>query len=163
MPKVIAEGGRSNTIRRFRIASETGAEVALLVDSESRVDPGKNVAEHLTARGEWHSATNEPCLHLMVQVMESWLLTQPAILAEHFGKKFDEAALPGAKTVESVDKAAVYAARDKASRNCPSGPYTRNKMKGFEILEHLDSGPIESASAFANCFFDFLRAECKPA
>ena len=67
-------------------------------------------------------------------------LTQPDVLAEHFGKNFDPSVLPKGPDLEKVSKTKVVDALDKASRHCAGGPY--------------------KASPFAKRFFEFLRQQC---
>ena len=160
LPRVVACGGRSQALHDFGIAFRKGEVAVLLVDSEDSVTEGSSAAAHLQKRGEWDGSGADDRLHLMVQVMETWFLTQPKVLAEHFGKNFEPSVLPKGPGLERVSKNIVVDALDKASRHCASGPYSRKKQQGFEILELLSVEPIEQASPFAKRFFEFLRQQC---
>lgn len=160
MPEVIACGGRSEAIHDFKRHGSKNSRAALLVDAEGPVEAGVTAAAHLRGRGEWDGPVPDERIHLMVQVMESWFLTQPAVIARHFGKNFQAAALPASADIESIPKARVAEGLDKATQPCASGRYSGQKRQGFRILEKLDLAPLERSSRFAKLFFDYLRRNC---
>lgn len=160
LPEVIACGGRTEAIHDFKRHGARSPRAVLLVDAEGPVAAGSHAAEHLRTRGEWDGPVPDERIHLMVQVMESWFLTQPAVMASHFGKNFQTTALPSAADIETIAKDKVAVGLDKATQQCASGRYSNQKRQGFRILEKLDVAPIEKSSRFAKLFFDYLRRNC---
>lgn len=161
LPKTVLCGGRIDTIEAFRAASRAGNPAALLIDAEGSVETSSGAAAHLRRRGELKFPAPEERTHLMVQVMETWFLAQPAVLAEFFRDGFDKKALPRQAALETIPKDSVLRALDRATRMCRSGPYTKSKRRGFEILERLDPAEIGKACPFARRFFDWLRLEAE--
>ena len=160
MPRIVACGSRTQTFHDFSIAVKNGDKVALLVDSEDPVSADSTAAAHLKKRDNWSITGVEDEIHLMVQVMEAWFLTQPGVLFQYFGSDFSAKALPKGSALENIGKSEIAAGLDKASRGCSNGPYSARKRQGFEILERLDPKLIEQASPFAKRFFDYLRQQC---
>lgn len=96
MPRIVACGSRGEAYEKFRMAVGQGQKAFLLVDSESSVD-----AKHATGQPDawkpwehFHRQANKSCskpasasdkdCHVMVQVMESWFLTDKETLAAFF-------------------------------------------------------------------------------
>ena len=95
MPSIVACGSRENAYQSFRKACASGEYAMLLVDAEEPVT-AVGPWEHLKGRDNWDrpaSGTNQQC-HLMVQVMESWFLTDMAALVSYYGQGFRPQALP---------------------------------------------------------------------
>jgi Domain of unknown function (DUF4276) len=161
LPSVVACGTRSQALRNFQLSIANGEEAVLLVDSEAPVLGGATGAAHLKSRKEWSGAATEERIHLMVQVMETWFLTQPEVLEQYFGSDFVRSRLPRGPLVESIEKQKVLQGLDDASKSCQAGSYSKSKRRGFEILERLEPNKIEAGSPFAAKFFEFLRQHCK--
>lgn len=159
LPRVEACGGRSETIRDFRTALRRNEDAVLLVDSEGPVGAGVSPEEYLVQRGEWARDASTPGerIHLMVQVMEAWLVSQPEVLRDHFGSCFNASKLAKTLHPESVAKVAVAKALDDATRDCPGGAYSKKKRRGFEILERLEVAELEKRLPHARRFFEYLR------
>ncbi len=91
-PKVKACGGWADTFREFRNAYRDGLDefLVLLVDSEDPVKTGIDAWGHLSSRDNWPRPLNAQGdqAHLMVQCMESWLLSDHEALTNYYGQGF---------------------------------------------------------------------------
>lgn len=91
---------------------EEGEIVILLVNAESSVTVPTPV-EHLRTRpGDgWDlNGVDEDDVHLMVQVMETWIVSDSNALAAYYGQGFRANALPSRSNLEEEDKTAVASA-----------------------------------------------------
>jgi len=75
------------------------AQNILLVDAESAVQgyPWK----HLQQTDGWRICGSDKCCHLMVQVMEAWLIADKDALKNFYGQKFRKKAIPSRENVEN--------------------------------------------------------------
>lgn len=160
--KVIASGSRGDAFKDFCAALKTNQSdyIVLLVDSEEAVttDPW----QHLSARKEdkWHrpAGAHDDQAHLMVQVMESWFLANPEILARYYGQEFLASSLPDQPNVELVPKQAVYDALRHATRKTQKGEYHETRH-GFDLLEQIDPARVRAAAHHAERLFTVLARE----
>lgn len=143
----------------------------LLVDSEAPVDGRCQTGQpntwqpwqHLNQRqGDgWDkpSPAAETDCHLMVQVMESWILADRATLSAFFGQGFNENALPAAaNAIEGIAKTDVYQGLDKATRNCRTKPRYGKGEHSFKLLAKIDPRKVVDASPWARRFIDELKS-----
>lgn len=134
--KLVCCGPRGEAYRRFRSAvlgSGPGDTAILLVDSEDRVD--RSPRAHLSGRKEdkWDLRfTGDAYVHLMVQVMETWIVADPQALAEYYGQRFGKARLPKRADLEEVSKKQVIHALESAS--APTGKGTYGKIAHASAL-----------------------------
>ncbi len=145
LPRLVACGGRERAFDEFKTALahlKSGDLVLLWVDSE---DPIANIEDpwtHLKSRDDWdrpNEASNEHVL-LMTTCMETWIVADRAILAEHYGADLQESALPPLQNLEERARHAVQEALTRATRNC-SNKYTKGK-RSFEVLGKLDPATL---------------------
>lgn len=96
----------------------------LLVDAEG---PVVHVPwRHLEERDGWENPdVGDDRCHLMVQVVEAWLVADPEALEEYYGQGFQAGALPGRSDVEAISKADLGAALERASRGTQKGRYRK--------------------------------------
>lgn len=104
--KVIACGSREHTFRDFKNALKRhpNAFNVLLVDSEGPVR--KIPWLHLRERDGWQKpphVTNEQC-HLMVQMMEAWLIADIDALKKFYQQGFNAKAIPKTPNIEKISK-----------------------------------------------------------
>jgi Domain of unknown function (DUF4276) len=103
-------GKRNDAYRDFKNAlkSHPDAINLLLVDSEDFVTVS-SAKQHLINRDSWDdlSGIDENDIHLMVQVMESWLIADIDTLANYYGQKFNRNAIPRNNNVEEISKANI--------------------------------------------------------
>ena len=83
--KLVVCGGRDAAFKRFRNAANGGETiVALLVDSEGPVSTAPTL--HLAQRDGWHlQFADGDAIHLMVQVMETWIVADVDALSGYYG------------------------------------------------------------------------------
>jgi len=107
-PYVIPCGGRSEAYRDFdrAVVDHPDDLVLFLVDAEGPlkdVDPRK----HLEATDGWDCPHPTASYHLMVQVMESWLIADASALAAFVSERgghVDAESLPDVENVEQLSK-----------------------------------------------------------
>ena len=171
MPTVIPCGSRNKAYDRFRIAVKQGLKAFLLVDSEAPVDAKYMTGDpeswqpwrHLHQVDGWTqpaSSSDHDC-HLMVQVMESWFLTDKNTLADFFGQDFREKALSAQSSIEAVSKGSVYQSLKNATRDCSTkGSYEKGKHS-FKIIERISPDKVCAASPWAKRFIDAMLKQSK--
>ena len=139
--KVVACGGRDETWRGFSNASRETNNF-LLVDSETRVvDP---VPVHLGRHDRWNvPATLADSVHLMAQVMETWMVADPSALRAFYGIGFHDAAIPRSTRPEDIDKATVMAALKRATQGSRKGEYHKTRHAG-PLLGRLDAHTVRT-------------------
>ena len=81
----------------FKMPSATvtmpSAIVVLLVDAEWPVNGAPR--SHLQSRDGWGMGfADEDTIHLMVQVMETWIVADPDALSRYYGRSFNSNVLP---------------------------------------------------------------------
>ena len=114
--KLVCCGSRDAALRAFRnaTAADRGAYVALLVDTEGPVS--ESLGQHLTLRDGWDvTSADEDAIHLMVQVMETWIVADPDTLARYYGQGFRSNALPRAQNLEEVSKGDIQQGLNRAT------------------------------------------------
>ena len=160
--KIVRGGGREQTFNRFAHAVTSGgpaASVLLLVDSEGPVTPGSSVWRHLQDRDGWMrpDGAGDDQAFLMVQVMETWFLADRHALRQYFGAEFRENAVRQWPEPETVPKATVLDALDRATTACRKR-YAKGKVS-FELLARIDPARVEAACPHARAFLDRLKAQ----
>ncbi len=163
-PSVICSGGRGNTFREFKnaIAKRADALCLLLVDSEGPVQ-GDNPWDHVkTHRGdEWErpEGVTDEQLHLMVQVMEAWLVADPDALKGYYGQGFKPNKLPNANNVETIDKEDLYQKLDAATKDSKTkGAY--DKSHGFALIGLISPDTLSPRAQWAARLFLTLKKKC---
>ena len=158
--KVATCGSRSRTHREFIKHHQRNdrARALLLVDAEGPVT-ANSAWEHLEKLEGWKKPADaaDDQYHLMVQLMESWFLSNKEELVKYYGQDFVAGALPKDPNIENIPKQIVISGLNKATRKTQKGVYERNKGKhGFEILAKLDPEKVRRASPYADRFFKAL-------
>ena len=96
--KIVPCGDRTTTKNAFlhARAQEPDMCALLLVDSEWPVT--QSPKQHLKDRDGWDlAAAPDDHVHLMAQVMETWLVADPKALAAFYGQEFNEGSLPSTR------------------------------------------------------------------
>jgi hypothetical protein len=121
---VTMAGSRENAFRAWRLGREDHAEdvVVLLVDSEAEVTGAAH--EHLQAQDGWEGLADR--CHLMVQVMETWLVADPEALEAFYKAGFRPRKLPGRDDLEQVPKQDVLNALKDATAGSTKGTYHKS-------------------------------------
>lgn len=157
--KLIPCGGRDQTFRRFCNAV-TGTPpdglVVLLVDAEAGID-NDTPREHLQTRDHWALAfaTNE-MVHLMVQIMETWIIADQETLAAYYGPGFRANALPAADNLEGVSKASIAANLAQATKSTRRGAYHKIRHAS-DILKRIDHRRVRRRCPACDRLFDTLE------
>ena len=139
--RVVACRSRSEALKRFRRAVEQQGETAslLLIDSEGPMDWDRETPEAFLARTKAGNVSfaGEGAVHLMVQFMESWIVSDPEALEAYYGKAFRRKSLPAARDLETVPKADIDKALGAATKSTAKRRY--HKMRDAPaLLERMD-------------------------
>ena len=148
MPKLVACGSRGDAFDDFKTAhvkSSPGDFIGLLVDSEDPVADPEQTWQHVGQRpgDRWPrpGGADDEQLLFMTTSMETWIITDRAALAKHFGSNFKISALPSLHDLEQRDRRAILGDLEDASKDCP-GPYKKGP-KSFELLSKLNLDVLE--------------------
>jgi len=142
MPRLIACGGRQDAFDRFCTAIQTtSGYVAMWIDSEDPMADIERTWDHLatvtTVRPfEKPQDVNDDQVLMMTTCMESWISADHATLLVHFGKGFQENALPSLTNLESRGRRDVQDRLVRASRNCQAA-YKKGEVS-YEIVGKLN-------------------------
>ena len=105
---VVPCGSREETCNRFRhaVRSARPEEICvLLVDAERSVRRPPRARAHLRETDGWDlSEAIENTVHLMAQIMETWIVADPTALAAYYGNGFNPAKLPARTNLEESPK-----------------------------------------------------------
>lgn len=112
----------------------------MLVDSEEPVtQPARS---HLRQRDGWDlRLISEGAVHLMIQVMETWFVTDAASLAQYDRQGFLEGALPRAHNLEAVAKKDIDDALQRATVKTQKGEYHKIRHAAA-LLERIDAALV---------------------
>ena len=113
----------------------------LLVDAEAAVDKDTPRA-HLQTRDNWNLAfAADDMVHLMVQVMETWIVADPDPLAKYYGSGFRKNALPRTDNLETISKESAMDALNQATRSTQKGVYHKIRHAS-DILQRIDQRQV---------------------
>ena len=150
-------GPRSETYKRFREAlNQTQESVAniLLVDAEARVTTNPRI--HLENQGSWDlSEADDEAIHLMAQIMETWLVADPEALADYYGRGFHAGSLPNRHDLEQEPKKQVEDALRNATKRTQKGTYHKINHAS-ELLGRIDPDRVWARCRHCKRFFDDL-------
>ena len=158
-PRVIPCGSREKACEDFLRATRAFPEALciLLVDGERPVSAAAR--EHLQQLDGWDlRVIDEGQCHLMVQVMEAWMIADPEALRAYYGHEFRAGALPPADNVEDIPKDKVYAALKRATRANKKGEYHKTEH-GPDLLARLDPGRVCQRAPHCRALFDALAKQ----
>jgi hypothetical protein len=147
--RVVACGGRDGARDAFLAAIKTSPETfnVLLVDSEAPVSQPPRA--HLKQRDGWTlRAVGDESIHLMIQVMETWIIADPDAMARYYDKHFLKGALPPARDRESVEKDRIYKALKHATAKTRKGEYHKIDHAA-DLLEEID--PVKVRRRCPSC------------
>lgn len=140
MPRLIACGGRSGTFDDFRTGHARKGDadyVAMLIDSEEPLDDLEAAWQHLSDYDGWKrpdGASDEQVL-FMTTCMETWVVADHKTLADHYGSKLQESALPALNDLERRSRQEVQQKLVHATRHCVNA-YSKGK-RSFVVLGKL--------------------------
>jgi hypothetical protein len=140
--RVVTCGSRNDAHDAFQNANKTSPETfnMLLVDSEGPVSEQPRV--HLTLRDGWSlTGASEESIHLMIQVMETWIIADADAVANHYKQHFLKNALPRAQNLESIEKKRIYDALKRATAKTQKGGYHKIGHTAA-LLEAIDPAKV---------------------
>ena len=160
--KLVCCGSRSAALRDFRNAVQAGrGGFVALVDAEGPVS--EDPRRHLASRDEWDvTFADDDAVHLMVQVMETWIVADADALADYYGKGFRRSALPGAKNLEDVPKIDVEQALRRATESTTKGRYHKIGH-ARDLLGRIDPRRVRQRCGHCDRLFNKLSAEVEAA
>ena len=157
--KVVLCGPRQQAYRDFQTALRANPESlnVLLVDSEEAVS-ASSPRDHLRNRihDGWHLDVADGQVHLMVQVVEAWLIEDPDTLAKYYGQGFRRNALPKAEDVEAVDKTRLHSALVRATEKTQKNRYHKITHCS-ELLARIDPGLVRQKARHCDRMFRDLE------
>ena len=145
--EVVRGKGRSDTFRRFRKHHDEFPDdlCVLLVDAETAVPAGASMWDVVANRpgDRWVRPpwATERHLYLMVQFVETWLVTDHDALSNFFKQGFNPKVLP-TTNLEQRSKADIHQALKKATQNSRKGTYRHGHAN--EILETLSPDRVKT-------------------
>ena len=154
--KLICCGSRGEAFRGFRNELRNGDDgiVVLLVDAEGPVDAEPRA--HLDARDRWDlTDVDDHAVHLMVQMMEAWIVADPEALRRYYGQRFHERALPRAADLESAGKQDVENSLQRATARTQKGRY-RKIAHASDLLKRIDPERVKARCRHCRRLFDEL-------
>ena len=155
--RLIASGSRDRTYRAFQNAIHHASQrdtVILLVDSEGEV--AKPPRDYLQDRDGWDlSFASDSLVHLMVQVMETWIVADREALTEYYGNRFKATGLPARVDLEQEPKAQVLRALRRATSRTSKGSYHKiNHARA--LLKRIDAEKVRSRCHHCERLFEEL-------
>ena len=152
--KLVCCGTRNEAFQRFQNAvnSSTDAVNVLLVDAEGPVNQSPRL--HLRNQDEWDlSFAPEETIHLMVQVMEAWIVADLETLKSYYGQGFRVKQLPRAKNLESVPKTDVESSLSEATKDTQKGRYHKIRHAS-DLLKRIDAEMVKVRCCHCQRLFD---------
>jgi len=158
--RIVASGSRNSAYDDFCTAVRTYPDDfnVLLVDAEGPVVGGP--WDHLRERDRWKrpdGVTDEHC-HLMVQLVEAWLVADEATLKRYYGKGFLESALPKRDDIEAVPKGDIVSALDRATKGTDTKGGYQKIRHCSDLLAMLDAALVRRRARHCERLFASLDA-----
>ena len=156
--KLVPWGSREQAYRRFRAAvREKEADiVVLLVDAEGPVTTSR--ISHLAERDGWNlDFTDTNAVHLMVQSMETWIVADVEALQSYYGSGFRRRALPSTTDLESVERSAIGAALQRATRDTRKRTYHKIR-DGSNLLGRINPEIVQGKCPSSARLFDAINS-----
>ncbi|HXU35689.1 MAG TPA: DUF4276 family protein [Blastocatellia bacterium] len=154
---IVACGSRNSAFSDFQVGQRTHPDAfnILLVDAEERVTT--SARQHLQERDAWKlkDFDDEQC-HLMVHVVEAWLIGDIDALQAFYGQHFNAGAIPRTEDVEQIEKPTLYASLKAATKRTTKGEYHKIQH-GPEILGLLDVDKVRGRAQHCERLFATLE------
>ena len=156
--QIIPCGSRVSTFEDYQIALRThpSAFNVLLVDSDGPVTAPTRPLQYLQNQPGWtlRDIADEQC-HLMVQIMESWLIADIEALRRFYGQEFNANSIPRRHDIEQIEKRDVESSLRAATRRTGKGEYHKIHHAP-KILEQLDVGRVRNVAQHCDRLFTIL-------
>ncbi len=156
--RLVACGGRDAAFKAFRNAANGSDTIAaLLVDSEAPVSTTPTA--HLARRDGWQlQFADGDAVHLMVQVMETWIVADVGALGRYYGSGFERSRLPRRATLEDVSKSDLARALDRATAATSKGSY-RKIRHASELLCRIDPEIVKQRCPHFERLWEWLERQ----
>ena len=155
--KVVPCGARNEAFRGFQnaVGKRDYAIVVLLVDADGAGERAPR--SHLQSRDGWDDMgfAHKDTIHLMVQVMETWIVADPDALSTYYGRGFNGNALPGAVNLEQVPKTEVEQVLNRATEGTTKGRYHKIRH-ARDLLKWIDVEKVKARCPHCARLFDKL-------
>ena len=151
--QIVACGPRQAAFENFLLALDIHPDAfnVLLVDSEGPVNHGPK--EHLKSQDGWNLPDiSAEHYHLMVQMMEAWLVADRDALSSFYGQRFNVNAILRNPNVEQISKQDLESALKEATRHTAKGEYHKIHH-GPKILSQLDVARVRRAATHCDRLF----------
>jgi hypothetical protein len=157
---ITACGSRNAAFDGFKAALKTYPEafIVLLVDSEAPVVGGRWA--HLRGRDPWESDLPDEHFHLMVQMVEAWLVADPDALASYYGQGFRRSSLPRRVDVEAIPKDQLERSLNRATAGTRKGRYAKIRHCA-DLLGLLDRDRVRQRARHCELLFSALEARIR--
>ena len=155
--KLVPCGARNEAFRGFQnaVGNRDYAIVVLLVDAEGPVNGAPR--SHLQSRDGWGMGfADEDTIHLMVQVMETWIVADPDALSRYYGRSFNSNVLPKGENLEREPRADVERVLNQATDRTRKGRYHKIRHAS-DLLKQIDVGRVKARCPHCARLFDKLR------
>jgi hypothetical protein len=154
--QIISCGPRNAAFRNFQYALRDHPDAfnILLVDAEAPVND--TPLRHLHHQAGWQTSglVDEQC-HLMVQVMEAWLIADIEMLKRFYGQGFNAKPIPNNPNVEAIPKQTIASALRAATHNTTKGEYHKIRH-GPKLLEQLNVDSVRERATHCDRLFQIL-------
>ena len=161
--RIVVCGARTEAFKDFDLALQDHPDAfnVLLVDSESAVTG--NPLEYLRSEKGWmvRDVDEEHC-HLMVQMMEAWLVADKAALVQYYDQGFNCKAIPGNPNVEEIEKTDLEKSLKEATKNTRKGEYHKTRHAAH-LLGMVDVSMVRRAAPYCDRLFRTLQAKINTA
>ena len=124
------------------------------MDAEGSVS--QSPRDHLQGRDNWDlSLAEEDSVHLMVQAMEAWIVSDSEALAGYYGQGFRTRRLPKTNNLEAVLKTTVEQSLHEATQHTQKGPYHKIRHAG-DLLKRVDADKVRNRCPHCERLFETL-------
>ena len=151
-------GSRTQAFKAFRNFQEDDKfdKPILLVDSEGPVQLN-STREHLEKRDKWDMKFySDDSIHLMTQVMETWISADPIALENYYGNEFEANYLSKSVNLEVVSKEQISSDLEHATRRTTKGVYHKIRHAS-ELLKKLDANRVRERCPHCEDLFRTLQ------
>ena len=159
--KLVACGSRDAAFKAFRNAANSDDTIAvLLVDSEGPVPASTSPIEHLKQRDPSSKLqhTNGDAIHLMVQVMETWIVADVGALSRYYGSGFERRRLPRRQMLEEEPKDDLARALAQATVATSRGSYHKINHAS-ELLGEIDPETLKQRCPHFERLWEWLKQQ----
>lgn len=102
------------------------------------------------------AGTTDDQAHLMVQVMETWLIADVTAMRAVFGPRFNDRGLSALPNLEAISKERIFAALNQATRRCDLR-YSKG-IVSFRLLERVDPTIVRSRCRHASALLNAIAS-----